>query len=225
MDIHSKIIVCTPLNGDGKVVKKDRFENSFDRLQEYLSGFHEGDSFVMESTGFYEPLYDFIESHGFHVKLANTLKIRLIAESRMKNDDLDSEVLAKLQKNGCPVRDVPSKDIREMRRMNPQGPLAYRTLSSRLSGNMWKDTGWPQTRKHYSGKVEEEHTEYPRTKIKKIDRSARVPMPHSHAFRHRVATTLLYAGMDLVQVQSQLGHISPLSTKAYDHSARVALGR
>ena len=116
MDIHSKIIVCTPLNGDGKVVRKDSFENSFDKLQEYLSQFHEEDTFVMESTGFYEPLYDFIESHGFSVKLANTLKISLIVESRMKNDDAIRGV-AKLLKKDCPVRDDPSKDIREMRRI------------------------------------------------------------------------------------------------------------
>jgi transposase len=118
MDIHSKIIVCTTLDADGKVVRKDSFENSFDRLNEYISQFHEGDKFVMESTGFYEPLYDFIESHGFAVKLANPLKIRLIAESRMKNDDVDSEVLAKLLKNDwIPESYVPSGDIREMRRI------------------------------------------------------------------------------------------------------------
>ena len=118
MDIHSKIIVCTTLDADGKVVRKDSFENSFDRLQEYLSQFHEGDRFVMESTGFYEPLYDFIESHGFSVKLANPLKIKLIAESRMKNDDIDSDVLAKLLKNDwIPESYVPPSDIREMRRI------------------------------------------------------------------------------------------------------------
>lgn len=118
MDIHSKIIVCTTLDADGNIVRKDSFENSFDRLQEYLSGFHEGDRFVMESTGFYEPLYDFIESHGFSVTLANPLKIRLIAESRMKNDDVDSEVLAKLLKNDwVPESYVPDREIREMRRV------------------------------------------------------------------------------------------------------------
>ena len=56
MDIHSKIIVCITLDEDGKVVRKDSFENSFDRLNEYISQFHEGDKFVMESTGFYESL-------------------------------------------------------------------------------------------------------------------------------------------------------------------------
>jgi len=77
----------------------------------------------------------------------------------------------------------------------------------------------------FTGKRGRNTPDYLRTKIKKIGRSAGVPMLHSHAFRHRVATTLLNAGMDLAQVQYQLGHISPLSTKAYDHSDRVALGR
>ena len=118
MDIHSKIIVCTTLDENGSVVRKDRFENSFEKLEEYLSAFQKGDSFVMESTGFYEPLYDFIESHGFKVILANPLKIKLIAESRMKNDDVDSEVLAKLLMNGwVPESYVPRKEIREIRRM------------------------------------------------------------------------------------------------------------
>jgi len=38
----------------------------------------------MESTRFYEPIYDFMEPSGFNVKLANPLEIKLIAESRMK---------------------------------------------------------------------------------------------------------------------------------------------
>ncbi len=72
----------------------------------------------MESTGFYEPLYDFIESHGFTVKLANPLKIRLIAESRMKNDDVDSEILARLLLNNwIPESYVPCRKIREMQRI------------------------------------------------------------------------------------------------------------
>ena len=34
-------------------MRKDRFENSFEKLDEFLRNFSEGDSFVMESTGFY----------------------------------------------------------------------------------------------------------------------------------------------------------------------------
>ena len=72
----------------------------------------------MESMRFYEPLYDFIESHGFEVKLANPLKIRLIAETRMTNDHVDSGFLAKLTRNDwVPESYVPSKSIKEMRRI------------------------------------------------------------------------------------------------------------
>ena len=46
MDIHSKIIVCTTLDENGNVVRKDKFENSFENLEEYLSAFNKGDRFV-----------------------------------------------------------------------------------------------------------------------------------------------------------------------------------
>jgi len=118
MDISIKEIVCTTIDENGRIVRKGTFENRFEKLDEFLSNFSEGDSFVMESTGFYEPLYDFIESKGFNVKLANLLKIKLIAESRMKNDDIDSEILAKLLRNNwIPESYVPKKEIREIRRI------------------------------------------------------------------------------------------------------------
>ena len=84
MDISIKESVCTTIDEYCNIVRKDKFENRFDNIYKYLSNFSHGDSFVMESTGFYEPLYDFMESRGFNVKLANPFKIKLIAESRMK---------------------------------------------------------------------------------------------------------------------------------------------
>ena len=81
------------------------FENTFSKLGEFLDNFSPNDRFVMESRG-----YDVI--------LANPLKIKLIAESRMKNDDVDSENLARLLMNGwIPESYVPDRDIREMRRI------------------------------------------------------------------------------------------------------------
>ncbi|QRF76191.1 hypothetical protein Thermo_01708 [Thermoplasmatales archaeon] len=71
MDISTKSIACTTLDDEGMVVRKDEVENSFEKLGEFLENFSPGDRFVMESTGFYEPLYDFIESRGFKVVLAN----------------------------------------------------------------------------------------------------------------------------------------------------------
>ncbi len=131
MDISIKEIVCTTIDENGRIVRKDTLENRFEKLDEFLSNFSEGDSFVMESTGFYEPLYDFIESRGFRVKLANPLKIKLIAESRMKNDDIDSEILAKLlRSNWIPESYVPKKEIREIRRIVRTRIDIRRTMTS-----------------------------------------------------------------------------------------------
>ena len=79
MDISTKNIVCTTLDENGNVVRKDDVANSFEKLGEFL------DNFVMESTGFYEPLYDFIEARGFSVILANPLKIK--AYSRIHDEE------------------------------------------------------------------------------------------------------------------------------------------
>jgi len=84
MDISIKDIVCTTIDECGNIIRKDKFGNRFDNIDKYFSNFSQRDSFVMESTGFYEPLYNFMESRGFNVKLANPLEIKLIAESSMK---------------------------------------------------------------------------------------------------------------------------------------------
>jgi transposase len=71
------------LSDDGNVKMRGKIENE-EYILKFLKNFENGDLFVMESTGFYEPIYDLIESNGFKVKLANPLKVKLIAESRIK---------------------------------------------------------------------------------------------------------------------------------------------
>ena len=97
-DINSKRIVCATLDVDGRVVRKDSFENSSDRLQEYIYQFHEEGAFVKESKGFYDQPYDFMESDGFSAKLANPVTNRIVVESRMKNHYVIS-VIAKVLRN------------------------------------------------------------------------------------------------------------------------------
>jgi hypothetical protein len=84
MDISIKEIVCTTIDEHGNIVRKDKFENSFDNLDKYLSNFSHRDSFVMESTGFYEPIYDFMESRGFNETCQS---IENKAHSRIKDEE------------------------------------------------------------------------------------------------------------------------------------------
>lgn len=62
-------------------------------MGKFLDYFFLGDRFVTEyATRIYEPLYDFIESRGFSVMLANLPKIMPMAESLVKKNDVDSEI-------------------------------------------------------------------------------------------------------------------------------------
>ncbi|MEM3771576.1 MAG: transposase [Candidatus Micrarchaeia archaeon] len=55
---------------------------------------------------------------GFNVKLANPLKIKMITGSMMKNDNVDSEILAKLlMNNWISGSYVLNKETREIRRI------------------------------------------------------------------------------------------------------------
>jgi len=80
LDIHTENIVYTVLSDDGNVKMRGKILNNSDELIEFLRNFEDGDLFVMESTGFYEPIYDIIESKGSKVKLANPLKVKLIIQ-------------------------------------------------------------------------------------------------------------------------------------------------
>jgi hypothetical protein len=60
MDISTKDTVCTLFDEDRSVLRNDRF----DKTEEYTKNFFGGGSFVIGSTGFYEPVYDLIESIG-----------------------------------------------------------------------------------------------------------------------------------------------------------------
>jgi transposase len=49
---------------------------------------------AMEACYCWQPVYELLESMGYEVKLAHPMKMRIIAEARIKTDALDSEALA-----------------------------------------------------------------------------------------------------------------------------------
>ncbi|HDP96341.1 MAG TPA: hypothetical protein ENN25_01435 [Euryarchaeota archaeon] len=80
-------------NDSGKVISNSRFPSTRDALNGFLSEFKDA-KFVLESTGIWEFIYEGIEQMGFEVVLAHPLKVRAIAEARVKTDKVDAETLA-----------------------------------------------------------------------------------------------------------------------------------
>ena len=117
LDIHQKFIYATVLDGKGKVVQQGKFpttEPDFDNFLGFMPP--KQVKIVMESCGIWEDFYDLLEGKGYDVCLANPQGVKAIAAAKIKNDKVDSEVLAKLLKADLiPKSYIPPKEIRELR--------------------------------------------------------------------------------------------------------------
>jgi len=116
-DIHQKFIYATILDEKSQIVQQGKFLTSEIDLDNFL-GFlpPKQVKVVMESCGIWEDFYDVLESKGYDVCLANPQGVKAIASAKIKNDKVDSEVLAKLLKADLiPKSYIPPKEIRELR--------------------------------------------------------------------------------------------------------------
>src|SRR3989338_2892113 len=116
-DIHQKFIYATVIDDKSQIVQQGKFlttEKDFDSFLGFLPP--KQVKIVMESCGIWEDFYDLLESKGYDVCLANPQGVKAIASAKIKNDKVDSEVLAKLLKADLiPKSYIPPKEIRELR--------------------------------------------------------------------------------------------------------------
>jgi len=84
LDVHKEFCQACVMDVSGKVLSNDRIPSTVEGLDEFLDRFEDA-SFVLESTGIWEFIYETIERHGFEVVLAHPLKVRAIAEAKFKH--------------------------------------------------------------------------------------------------------------------------------------------
>lgn len=117
LDVHKELCQASILNEKGFEEDNVRFPTTHRGLESFLDRFEDA-SFVLESTGVWEFVYEIIEAKGFPVKLAHPLKVRAIAEASVKTDKVDARTLAKLLRlDMVPESYIPPKDIRDLRRL------------------------------------------------------------------------------------------------------------
>jgi len=115
LDVHKNICYGTIMTREGEVMKRDKFSNTPEGLEEFMDGLEEA-LVAMEAGYCWQPLYDRLEETGYDVRLAHPLKVKAIAEAKVKTDKIDSETLAHLLRAGLlPESYVPPRDIRELR--------------------------------------------------------------------------------------------------------------
>lgn len=116
MDVSKKTCYVTVKDEKGRTMQTTKFLNTIEELDNFIENLEGRTQFVMEASYTWEHLYDRIEEKGFKVCLANPVKTKAIAETRIKTDKIDSEILADLLRADLVSKVyVPNKEIRELR--------------------------------------------------------------------------------------------------------------
>jgi transposase len=118
LDVHKDSIRGVALSQAGKVVANKRFAATADALREFLGGLGGGKITVAFEAGpSWYWVADVLEGmEGVIPKMANPYKVRIIAESHFKTDEVDATALAHLARMGwLPESRMIPKEQREMR--------------------------------------------------------------------------------------------------------------
>jgi len=116
LDLHLKKTQGTIMDKEGIVLKTDRFETTKEGVAKFLESVPKGSVVALEALGFCWPWIDCIEELGYVPKLASPSRLRVIADTRIKTDKIDSETIAQLARMGwLPESYVPSKEFRKLR--------------------------------------------------------------------------------------------------------------
>ena len=95
IDLHKRTITPCVVKQDRSVVaRKTLLCAEPEKIREFFAGLGPFQA-VVEATASYEWLWELLESLADRVVLAHPKKLRIIAESTRKSDQLDAQVLAR----------------------------------------------------------------------------------------------------------------------------------
>ncbi len=115
IDLHKRFSAICIMNSEGQIIQQRKLLHNCGELESF---FQEQPILqcALEPVDNWGWVVDALQSLGHKVHLANTYKVRLIAESRIKTDKVDARVLADLLRTGyLPEAYVASPGIRDQR--------------------------------------------------------------------------------------------------------------
>jgi transposase len=128
VDFHKAYSHMTVLDGHGRMVKAGKVANTADAVRAFVAPYREGGQAVVEATRNWTMMYDLLETELDAVYLAHPLKVRAIAEARIKTDRIDSRILAHLLR--CDL--LPTAYVRPKEQRLAQQVLRQRMFLVRL---------------------------------------------------------------------------------------------
>jgi len=118
---------------EGKVQRRGTVNNSREEFLEFLETYHSGRA-VLEATRNWGLVYDWLEEILYDVALDHPLKVRAIAEARIKTDKISADILCDLLR--------PTFCLRPMSQTKRQGSprTSYNSGCSLLESRPWART-------------------------------------------------------------------------------------
>ncbi len=113
VDYHKKYSYVVVKDREGQVKRRGKVNNTKEEFQQLLEPYHSGKA-VLEATRNWGLIYDWLDDILDDVALAHPLKVRTIAEARIKTDKISADILCDLlRSNLLPEAYVPNKETRE----------------------------------------------------------------------------------------------------------------
>jgi len=135
VDLHKKTCFITIMDKVGKVKKQTEISTDTDKVSKFFNRYS-GMPVAVESTMNWIPFYENLESLGCKVSLSNPLQTKAIASARIKNDKVDSRVLADLLRtNLLPCAYIQPREIRDLKELVRQR-AAYVELRTRIKNKI-----------------------------------------------------------------------------------------
>ncbi len=118
VDVHKKRSHVAVMDQGGTVLKSVDIPSSRSGVAGALGRYKRPIKAVLEASYAWEPMHDWLEEFADEVVLAHPLKVRAIADARIKTDKLDARVLAHLLRADLiPTAYVPNRDTRRVKRV------------------------------------------------------------------------------------------------------------
>jgi len=114
LDVHKESVYATVMSYGGEVIERRKLSGK-DEVVSFLDRYPV-DKVAMESSTSIVPVYRALRGRGYNVLVSHPKKTRLIAESRIKTDRVDSWAVTELARlDALPLSYVPPDDIAALR--------------------------------------------------------------------------------------------------------------
>ena len=118
VDLHKSFCLVVSMDEKGNILEKKKVSNSPEELTGYFKRYPKETKVVVEATGNWMFFYETIEHYLPNITLAHPLKIKAIAEAKIKTDTIDASTLAHLSRAGLIASAyIPNRQTRDLREL------------------------------------------------------------------------------------------------------------